>query len=520
MKKPIIQIVWFKRDLRTIDHAPLYMAVQKGVVLPVYIFEPELWLQKDASLRHWRFIHDCLIELNHNLNRLGQPLIQLYGEVIEVFEQLQNQYQIAGIWSHQETGNLWTFARDQKVLAWLKQRNIPWNEFKQHPIHRGKSQRDYWQSQANQFFNQACLPEPDSLTFVQAQKSLPNDLPLPPAISHKEQIQKGGRSLGLKLLNRFLTQRVGNYLFDIANPIKAPQNSSRLSPHLTWGSLSIREVIQAAQLRQSLAPANQQRGLTAFISRCFWQSHFMQKLETEPQMERHCLHAATEYLRAENPNSQKFLQAWLKGQTGVPMVDACMRCLKVTGWLPFRMRAMVVSFASYQLWIDWRLIAPPLAQLFTDYEPGIHYSQIQMQSGTTGINAMRVYSPVKQGKDHDPLGLFIKTWCPELQAVPVEYIHQPWTMPVEWQNHFSVFIGQDYPAPLVDIDESAKQAKDALASLRKDPDAKRQAKSVFITHGSRAKRTKNTRSKTAKNKTSSPGNTSKNTVPDNQLSLF
>jgi len=147
-------------------------------------------------------------------------------------------------------------------------------------------------------------------------------------------------------------------------------------------------------------------------------------------------------------------------------------------------------------------------------------SQIQMQSGTTGINAMRVYSPVKQGKDHDPLGLFIKTWCPELQTVPVEYIHQPWSMPIEWQTHFSVFIGQDYPAPLVDIDESAKQAKDKLASLRKDPNAKQQAKGVFITHGSRAKRTKKTQSKISTHKATRPGNTAKNRVPDNQLSLF
>jgi len=520
MTKPTIQLVWFKRDLRTVDHASLYMAAQKGLVLPIYIFEPELWSQKDASLRHWRFVEDCLIELNLDLSRLGQPLIQLYGDVIDVFEQLTNYYQVSGVWSHQETGNLWSFARDQKLMAWLKSHNIPWHEFKQHPIHRGKSQRDYWQSQANQYFNQACLPEPEALHFVQEPTALPTHLSLPDALVEQEQIQKGGRSLGLNLLQRFLTQRVGNYLFDIANPIIAPQNSSRLSPHLTWGSLSMREVVQAAQFRQTQAPINQQRGLTAFISRCFWQSHFMQKLETEPQMEKHCLHAATEHLRLDNPNANLFLEAWLQGKTGVPMIDACMRSLRVTGWLPFRMRAMVVSFASYQLWIDWRLIAPSLAQLFTDYEPGIHYSQIQMQSGTTGINAMRVYSPVKQGKDHDPLGLFIKTWCPELQAVPVEYIHQPWTMPIEWQTHFGVFIGQDYPSPLVDIDESAKLAKDKLASLRKDPNAKQQAKSVFITHGSRAKRPKRTRAKTPKSKTTRPGNTAKNAVPENQLSLF
>ena len=126
---------------------------------------------------------------------------------------------------------------------------------------------------------------------------------------------------------------------------------------------------------------------------------------------------------------------------GYPFLDACMRSLKVNGWINFRMRAMLLSFASYHLWLHWKYTADFLASLFIDFEPGIHYSQSQMQSGTTGINTIRIYNPIKQGKDHDPDGLFIRKWIPELSNIPNNYIHTPWLSNVKLEN---------YPLPIVD----------------------------------------------------------------------
>ena len=134
------------------------------------------------------------------------------------------------------------------------------------------------------------------------------------------------------------------------------------------------------------------------------------------------IHPIYDKLERETAYSENF-ERWKRGETGFPFVDACMRSLISTGWINFRMRAMLVSFASYNLWIDWRQTSLYLARLFSDYEPGIHYSQVQMQSGTTGINTIRIYNPIKQGLEHDPQGKFIKKWVPELRHMTRANVH-------------------------------------------------------------------------------------------------
>lgn len=219
---------------------------------------------------------------------------------------------------------------------------------------------------------------------------------------------------------------------------------------------------------------------------------------------------------------QEYYDAWCQGRTGFPFVDACMRCLIDCGWLNFRMRAMLVSFATYNLWLDWKKIAGHLARVFLDYEPGIHYPQLQMQAGTTGINAMRVYNCTKQGKDQDPNGVFIRKYVPELRNVPLEYIHEPCNMPVKIQRKCGVIIGNGegknrpaglggifqpvqqsttdetvsplkaelvhYPSPIVDEKTTAKIAKDKISTVRKQESTKEEAQKVYIKHGSRRTR--------------------------------
>ena len=513
------------------DHRALIKALasvqenQTGL-FPLYIIETEAWQQPDASYRQWQFVVDCLETLNQALIGIGQPLQVLVGDALSVLNTLSQKYTISTIWSHQETGNAWSFKRDLAVKNWCKTHQVVWHEPVQHPIHRGKFNRDDYGVLSREYFDSAPLLAPknqilqawyneDSYHLETIQK-----LDISMHYWANENTQRGGRHRAEKALNSFLQSRSERYLQTIAKPLTAPRFSSRLSPHLAWGSLSIREVMFATYqaINHSQNTFNK-RNLRAFYERLHWQSHFMQKLESEPEIEFEAMHPLFNDLRPWNEQAQQYYQAWSTGQTGFPMVDACMRCLIQTGWLPFRMRAMVMSFASYQLWLPWQKTAPYLASLFTDYEPGIHYSQVQMQSGVTGINQMRVYNPIKQSHDQDPNGEFIKQWCPELRALSQDEIHAPWLTKDELFAS-KIELGVDYPAPIVEHESAAREAKKALSDIRKRLEAKQLSKAVFVKHGSRRKlpkkRSHSKNTATAKqNKKSAQAS-----IPDNQLSLF
>jgi deoxyribodipyrimidine photo-lyase len=467
--KPV-QLVWFKRDLRVHDHRPLAEAAQRGPVLPLYVAEPELWTQPDASARHWQFIAEGLNELSADLTQLGQPLIVRVGSAIGVLETIRQSHDIAALWSHEETGNAWTYARDKAVAAWARSHNIPWHEIPQHGVIRRLSNRNGWAAAWDRQMAEAIAAKPPELLSVTGidGQALPSLADLGLDSDGCAERQTGGRRAGLAMLASFLEERGRNYRREMSNPLSGATGCSRLSPHLAWGTLSMREVAQATwhrlqDLKSDPSPDARalRTSLISFSGRLHWHCHFIQKLESEPAIEFRELHPALRGLRPAIADAY-LLNAWASGQTGFPFLDACMRSLNATGWLNFRMRAMVMSFASYNLWLPWRETGLHLARQFTDYEPGIHWPQVQMQSGTTGINTIRIYSVVKQGHDQDPTGAFVRRWVPELARVPDRHVQQPWAY-----DGAGDIIGRTYPQRIVDLKASTAEAKDKIYGARR-----------------------------------------------------
>ena len=491
-----INIVWFKRDLRINDHSPLLAASKLSTpVLPLYVVETEYWKKSFSSRRHWCFIHDCLSDLNISLENLGQPLIIKIGIVEKIIKNLQSQYTIDGIYSHEETGNLWTYERDMRVRKLCHSFGIPMYEFPTNGIVRKLQSRDEWSAIRNQRISDKILPKPNKLIPV---SDCISDQ-LPEKNNHMfgkklvGNVQLGGRTSAINDLTSFLNTRSHKYLRHISAPGLSSIYCSRLSAHLTWGCLSVKEVVQSIKKRKSQLTFDEKkyflRNLSAFNSRLAWRCHFIQKIEDQPLIETKCMHPAFENLR-ENEHDDKKYQAWSTGHTGYPFIDACMRNLIMDGWITFRMRAMLVSFASYQLWLDWRTTGKHLAQLFTDYEPGIHYSQLQMQSGVTGINALRIYNPVKQSIEHDSDGDYIRKWVPELTSLPSEFIHEPWKLDKNLIHDRSFSLGIDYPKPIVDHLSATRIAKDKIAQVRKTENYKEVSRSIYKKHGSRKRKVK------------------------------
>jgi deoxyribodipyrimidine photo-lyase len=383
---------------------------------------------------------------------------------------------------------------------------VGWHEVPQFGVVRRLANRNTWQPrwEALMAAPSATLPprsfvdppvawrDPDTRHRWPTPEWLETSLGLDPW--QPPQRQQGGEPAGLAVLVDFLDHRSSGYRGGISSPLRAPDACSRLSAHLAYGTVSLRHVVQTTRARAAELPAHsrQRQGLNACLSRLYWHCHFIQKLESQPDIEWRNLHRGYDGLREPGWKPARF-EALQLGRTGWPMVDACVAMLRETGWLNFRMRAMLVSVSAYPLWLHWREVGLWLAREFLDYEPGIHWSQLQMQSGTTGINTTRVYNPVKQAQDHDPQGHFVRRWLPALRHVPDTWLFEPWRMPESVQAACGVRVCADaqagdahtWPLPPVDLGTATREAKARLHGLRAQPEVKAAKAAIVHKHGSR-----------------------------------
>lgn len=499
MNKTAINIVWFKRDLRLIDHEPLFHALQQPLpVLLLYIFEPSVMAYDDSDERHWRFVFESIQDVQKRLNLKQFQLYYCHDEVENVFSKLASTLHIHSVFSHQEVGNKLTFDRDLHMQGFFQKHSIIWDEYQLHGVIRKlKSRKDWDKRWTQQMTDVPKIIKESQWNFLRLDDEFYEEIKGNPIddsiIQRNKNFQQGGEYWAWRYLDNFIKERHVNYSKHISKPLLSRTGCSRLSPYLAYGNISMRMVYQYTMQHYDHSP--NKRALSNFVSRLHWHCHFMQKFEDECRMEFENVNKAYDVL--VKPKNEAYIQAWQNGTTGIPIVDACMRCLVQTGYINFRMRAMVVSFFVFNLWQDWRDLHF-LARQFLDYEPGIHYPQIQMQAGVTGINTIRIYNPIKNSEDHDPEGLFIKKWLPELEKIPPHLIHEPWKLSVMDQQLYECEIGKDYPFPIVDVEETRKYASDIVWSFRKNDEVKEEGKRILKKHVSNPNSKSNARSKKTK----------------------
>jgi deoxyribodipyrimidine photo-lyase len=480
-----VNLVWLKKDLRLSDHAPLYFAIAEQKPFAVFFcFEPMLQNTATHHARHWWFMFHSLQEMKQVLAQYQIPLYIVYDEVVNVLQYLHQKYDLQIIFSHQETGTQSTYQRDKAVAQFCKAQQIEWREFAQNGIERGlKTQegcdkrraQNLRQALYEPIFGEAQIPIIDqNLLHARLETQLPQGVVMPDALFKPNlQHQTPGEKAAWQQLRRFV--QIHSSYSQLYDPTKH-EPYSHLSAHIVYGNISIRQIVQFVQKQ----PRN--RHLLAFMARLSNYAKCVQLFEMECQMEGQNLNFAYNGIRLK-PN-ELYLHAWKNGNTGIPIIDAAMRCLATTGYLNYELRVAVVSFLTHHLWLDWRKGgADYLAQMSLDFEAGIHYVQLQQQANATQGDKVRIYDPIKQARQHDPNAQFIKEWLPELQNLPPELCYAPWQMTTLEQQLYQFEVGVHYPKPIVDINKTLKFATNELNRIKNSATAQAEHKRIAAKHG-------------------------------------
>ena len=464
-------VVWHRRHLRIPDHPAVTHATREyATVCPLFVFDPRFYgpdaLACDARRR---FLHESLTDLGERYADRGIELVLAHGDPLDVLAAFVD----AG-WAVVATADAtsrYGARRDDRAAEDLDVAFVD-----DDGIRRGVADpRDGWAGHVESYLHGEPTAPHDSGFGdhgVASTTTVASVEERHAVEATKESVPVGGREAALARLDRFV-DRIHEYPASISSPAAAETGTSRLSAFLRFGCLSVREVFRRLE-----RDAPEGRGTDLFRDRLYWNRHYTQKLQDWPGWTEHAVNPVFRRLNWDRRDDD-LIAAWKRGETGYPMVDASMRCLRETGWLNFRMRAMCASFFGYVLEQPWRVGADHFYEHLIDADPAINYTQWQYQTGLTGVAAVRIYNPRKQVRENDPDGEFVRRWVPELAAVPPGHLDEPEKMPLATQDELGVRIGEDYPRPVVDFEAKRVAARerfdrlaDRAAEAARDPEVR------------------------------------------------
>jgi deoxyribodipyrimidine photo-lyase len=460
-------LVWFRRDLRDFDHAALARALREHArVFCAFVFDTDILARLPRQDRRVDFILRAVRELDAALRAKGGGLVVRHASAAEEIPRLAAELGVAAVYANRDY-EPFARQRDAAVAARLAADGRAFVDCKDQVIF----ERD-------EVLTQAGTPFSVFTPYARAwrAKLMPGDLAPHDCTARSGQLAAAlpaptfaladlgfaatdlkvpcGMSGGAQLFEDFLT-RIDHY--HETRDFPAVKGSSCLSPHLRFGTVSIRQLVAVAHAESLLPPSQGGKGAATWLNELIWREFYQMILWHRPDVIDHSFKA--EYAALVWDAAPDLFAAWCAGRTGYPLVDAAMRQLRQSGWMHNRLRMVTASFLTKDLGIDWRLGEAHFASWLLDYDLAANNGGWQW-AASTGCDAQpwfRIFNPVTQSEKFDPQGRFIRRYVPELENVPDQFIHAPWKMPVPPAN---------YPAPGVDHAAARERTLARFATLR------------------------------------------------------
>ena len=476
-------IIWLRNDLRIADNPALDAAARRDTSsIAIYIREPGTPEMRALGAASQWWLHHSLKAIEQGLDSINIPLVLRTGDARDVLEQIieetgadtvfwNRRYgggEIAvdsGIMKRLGEAGIWVESFNAQMLnepwAVMRGENAPYRMF-----------TPFWKAAraagtpptplTTPSILPACTDQIPSSETLKDWSMMPTN---PNWASRFPDFWSPGESGAVARLSEFLDALIDGYADDRNRPDL--HSTSRLSPHLRFGEISPRAIWHATQHRLESGQLNSVDA-EKFLSEIGWREFAYSLLYFNPDLAERNIQARFDDFPWQQPDA--LFDAWCKGRTGFPIVDAGMRELWQTGWMHNRVRMVAASFLSKHLRIDWRNGERWFWDTLVDADPASNPASWQWVSGSGADAApyFRIFNPMIQGEKFDPNGDYVRRWVPEIAALPDKYLHRPWEAPAPMLQKTGISLGSTYPSPIVDHATARAAALEAFKSLQQE----------------------------------------------------